>query len=73
MKLTIREQEVVLGIAKGYDKHANVARELGINLNTFNVHLRHIYQKTGTHNQVQLIRWAFLEAAKTNDRADNQC
>lgn len=64
MKLTEREQEIILEVAKGYDKHSLVAQKLGINLNTLNAHLLHIYRKTNTRNQIQLIRWAWVEAAR---------
>lgn len=64
MKLTKCEQEIILEITKGYDKHSLIAQKLGISPSTFNAHLSNIYRKTNTHNQVQLIRWAWLEAAR---------
>lgn len=62
MKLSLREQEVVLEVAKGHDSNLCIARKLCIEEGTVNLHLRSIYKKTGTHNHVQLIRWAWREA-----------
>lgn len=62
--LTQREQEVLLAFAKAPDKQADIARELGISLRTVWVHLTSLRLKTGSRNQVQLLRWALREAIK---------
>lgn len=65
-RLTQREQEILLELARGYDSNKALARHLGITLGTLEGHLVHIHAKLGTKNQVQLVRWAFREALRAS-------
>jgi DNA-binding CsgD family transcriptional regulator len=52
--LTLREQEVLALLAKGRSS-AIIARQLTISRGTAQVHIKHIYNKTGMHTQQELI------------------
>ena len=52
--LSEREREVLLLLARGHSR-AYIRDALFISKNTIATHARHIYQKTGTHSQQELI------------------
>jgi DNA-binding CsgD family transcriptional regulator len=52
--LTPREAEVALVLSRGINLR-EVAQELGIGIATVRSHLQHLFEKTGTHRQVELI------------------
>lgn len=49
------ESRVLAGVAAGKSA-VEVARELGVSYNTIKTHLRHLFAKTGTRSQRELIR-----------------
>ncbi|TWS97615.1 helix-turn-helix transcriptional regulator [Reyranella sp. CPCC 100927] len=53
-RLTPAEAKVALQLTKG-DGRLAVANRLGITLATVSTHLRHIFAKTGTHRQAELV------------------
>jgi DNA-binding CsgD family transcriptional regulator len=53
--LSRREAEILFLLAKGYNR-ANIQEKLYISEGTAKTHIRHIYEKTGTHSQQKLIR-----------------
>ena len=53
--MTDAEAEVTLRIARGLTLAA-VADELSLSLATVKTHLQHVYQKTDTHRQGELVR-----------------
>ncbi len=53
-KITNREKEVILLLAKGYS-YNRISEELVISLTTARTHIYNIYQKTGAKNKVELI------------------
>jgi DNA-binding CsgD family transcriptional regulator/PAS domain-containing protein len=55
--LTVSEAHVFAQIAKGKTQ-AEIARALGIEIGTVKTHLLHIFAKTGTHRQADLVRLA---------------
>lgn len=55
--LTVTEAHVFAQIAKGKTQ-AEIARALGIEIGTVKTHLLHIFAKTGTHRQADLVRLA---------------
>jgi DNA-binding CsgD family transcriptional regulator len=56
-KLTAMELRVLLGIVQ-VGGGPSVAEELGISETTVRSHLRHVYEKTGTNRQADLVRLA---------------
>ena len=52
--LTAAEVEVALRVGQGRGLHG-VARDRGVSLSTVRVHLQHVFEKTGTHRQSELI------------------
>jgi DNA-binding CsgD family transcriptional regulator len=54
-KLTAMELRVLLGIVQ-VGGGPTVAEELGISASTVRSHLRHVYQKTGTNRQADLVK-----------------
>ena len=54
-QLTKREKEVVSLIADGLTR-LQVARKLGMSEGTVRTHLQHLFDKTGTHRQIDLVR-----------------
>lgn len=57
MNLTAREKEV-LQIAITGASQKQIADALGIAHNTVRSHIRHIYDKSGMGNRVELVHWA---------------
>jgi DNA-binding CsgD family transcriptional regulator len=55
--LTVTEAHVFAQIAEGKTQ-AEIARALGIEIGTVKTHLLHIFAKTGTHRQADLVRLA---------------
>lgn len=55
-QLTPREQDVLRGLAKGYDNR-EIAEDLTIAVRTINRHLENIRAKLGTHRRSELIRY----------------
>jgi DNA-binding CsgD family transcriptional regulator len=53
--LTPREVDVADLLARGADP-ACIARTLGISLDTVRTHLKHVYRKTNTHSQCDVVR-----------------
>ena len=49
------KQQMVLRRLLGGESHKDIARALGISLNTVNSHLKRIYEKFGVHDQSHLI------------------
>lgn len=64
-RLTPREQEILLELAKGYEGNKCLARHMNISTTTLNNHLAAMYIKTGTTNKTQLVLWAFRQAKRT--------
>lgn len=56
--LTDREREILKLIAKEYT-NKNIAEELFISERTVETHRKNIFRKTGTHNLVGLIKYAY--------------
>jgi len=54
-KLTAMELRVMLGIVQ-VGGGPTVAEELGTSASTVRSHLRHVYQKTGTNRQADLVK-----------------
>jgi DNA-binding CsgD family transcriptional regulator/PAS domain-containing protein len=54
-RLTRSEAEVALQIARGADL-VQISDRLSISLATVRTHLQHVFEKTGTHRQAELIR-----------------
>lgn len=52
--LTSREHEVLALLARGKNRQA-IMKELSISKGTAHAHISHVYQKTGTHSQQELI------------------
>lgn len=61
-KLTTREQEVLVELAKDPHTYAAIQKRLGVSHITISRHISNMYDKTGTENRVQLLLWAFREA-----------
>ena len=57
-KLTEREREVVVHIARG-DTYREVARSLGISVKTLESHMANIFRKTGVASRNELARLAY--------------
>lgn len=54
-RLTQTEAEIASRIARGADVR-HIAEELSVSIPTVRTHLQHLYDKTGTHRQAELIR-----------------
>jgi len=54
-RLTRREVDVADLLVRGADP-ALIARTLGISLDTVRTHLKHVYRKTNTHSQCDVVR-----------------
>lgn len=61
-KLTMREQEVLVELAKGPANHAEVAERLGISRIALRGRLQDMRAKTGTESTVQLLLWGLRAA-----------
>jgi DNA-binding CsgD family transcriptional regulator/pimeloyl-ACP methyl ester carboxylesterase len=55
--LTARERQILALLASG-TSNSDIARQLGISVNTVTRHLTHVYAKIGAENRVQAIRRA---------------
>lgn len=55
--LTARERQI-LALLAGGTSNTDIARQLGISINTVTRHLTHVYAKIGAENRVQAIRQA---------------
>ena len=53
--LTPTETLIAMSIAKGMTL-ADIARSRGIAIGTARSHLKHVFRKTGTHRQAELVR-----------------
>ena len=53
--LTAAEADIALHIARGADLK-QIAEELSVSITTVRKHLQHLYDKTGTHRQAELVR-----------------
>jgi len=53
-KITPREMQVIGQMIEGYSSR-QIARVLGITINTVEVHRKRIYRKTGSKNPAQLV------------------
>jgi DNA-binding CsgD family transcriptional regulator/PAS domain-containing protein len=60
--VSAREAEIAVLLSTGYDL-LSVATRLGISLHTIRTHLKHIFEKTGSHSQSDLIRRVLLSPA----------
>ncbi len=64
--LTNKERDLVAHLAQGFDlRHASQA--LGVSYHTARHHLRHVFAKTETHRQTELVRMVLA-----SDRADRR-
>ncbi len=61
--LTRREADVAGLLASGSDP-ACIARTLGISLDTVRTHLKHVYRKTNTHSQCDVVRLMLALSAR---------
>lgn len=61
--LTRREADVADLLARGSDP-ACIARTLGISLDTVRTHLKHVYRKTNTHSQCDVVRLMLALSAR---------
>ncbi|MFX3542930.1 LuxR C-terminal-related transcriptional regulator [Ralstonia mannitolilytica] len=61
--LTRREADVADLLAHGADP-ASIARKLGISLDTVRTHLKHVYRKTNTHSQCDVVRLMLAASAR---------
>lgn len=61
--LTPREADVAELLARGADP-ACIARTLGISLDTVRTHLKHVYRKTNTHSQCDVVRLMLALSAR---------
>jgi len=62
--LTRREVDVADLLARGSDP-ACIARTLGISLDTVRTHLKHVYRKTNTHSQCDVVRLMLALSARS--------
>ena len=62
-RLTIREREIAGFIAHGL-KNRDIAQQLAISENTVKRHLQSIFNKTGTHDRLELAVLAFQEVRR---------
>jgi len=70
--LTPAEAEVAARVLRGHGLQY-VADELRVTLSTVRVHLQHVFEKTGTHRQAELVRLLIeLEASHVQGRAEGQ-
>ena len=53
--LTKMEAQVALRIVRGADLK-QVSEELSVSVDTVHTHLQHVFNKTGTHRQAELVR-----------------
>jgi DNA-binding CsgD family transcriptional regulator len=53
--LTEAESVVARSVQRGHGLHP-VADELSVSLATVRAHLQHVFEKTGTHRQAELVR-----------------
>ena len=56
--LTVREEEVLLTVARGRT-NAEIAAELHISLSTVKTHLASLMAKLGARNRVEIAMWAY--------------
>ena len=56
--LTIREEEVLITVARGRT-NAEIAGELHISLSTVKTHLASLMNKLGARNRVEIVMWAY--------------
>ncbi len=59
-KLTLKEREIIQLIAEGM-ANKEIARQLGISINTVHTHRNNIARKLNIHKQTELARYAFKE------------
>jgi DNA-binding CsgD family transcriptional regulator len=64
--LTAREREVLTLVAAG-KSNREIGAELFISYHTVVNHLRHMYQKTGAHSRVDLVRYALRKGYGTHE------
>ena len=55
---TPREKEIIFAIAEGLSNQA-IAEKLFISTHTVKAHLEKMFEKTGLHNRVQLVVFAY--------------
>lgn len=63
MNLTVREKDVVRLLTAGM-RNAEIGKHMGITEDAVKNHLRHIYDKLGFSNRVELAMW---ELKRRND------
>ena len=61
-KLTMREQEILVELARGFENREEIAKRLDISTHTVNSHMTSMFEKTGCRSQTQLVLWGFREA-----------
>jgi DNA-binding CsgD family transcriptional regulator len=60
--ISAREGEIAVLLSLGHTL-SSIATRLGISLHTVRVHLKHVFEKTGSHSQNELIRRVLLSPA----------
>jgi DNA-binding CsgD family transcriptional regulator len=60
--ISTREAEIAVLLSSGYEL-SKVATKLGISVHTIRTHLKHIFEKTGSHSQSDLVRRVLLSPA----------
>src|SRR5678815_4302486 len=70
VQLSDKEQEVLLALVECMDSNAAMAERLNMTRGGAGWHLANLYQKTGTTNKIQLLRWALREAYRAQRIAD---
>ena len=58
----LSDEDVADLLARGADP-ACIARTLGISLDTVRTHLKHVYRKTNTHSQCDVVRLMLASSA----------
>ena len=62
MRLSDKEQAVLLALIACPEGNEAMAERLNMTRGGVGLHLTNLYQKTGTTNKIQLLRWALSEA-----------
>lgn len=63
-RLTDAEQHVLIALVECGGRRDVMAQQLNIRRSTLGVHMTRLFRKSGSKNNVQLLRWALREARK---------
>ena len=58
IKFTQREREIVILLATGLNNR-EIGETMFISIHTVKAHLEHMFEKTGVHNRIQWVMYAF--------------